>query len=272
MSFVRSLYGLMKVEYDKMQSFQIKVKRSFFVRPGSISYPGRIVNFRYSVPVGSSVKMFTGLVQNVSSVENVNFSGSKVRIQLDLGLMAEEVAVGDSVMVSGVCLTATSVKGAVVHFDVVKETVGRTTLSRLRPGDNVNTELALRLSDRLGGHLVSGHVDSVGTIRSIRKTPGEVRLTVDAPPDVMRYLVEKGSVAIDGISLTLASLSEGAFEVAVIPHTLAATTLKHAREGDRVNLEGDMIGRWVARFLVDMAKDGQGDLTARLRKSGFLER
>jgi riboflavin synthase len=215
--------------------------------------------------------MFTGLVQQLGTVEGVGASGSKLRLGLDLGEMARNVAIGDSVMVSGVCLTAEWIDGSIVFFDVVRETVSRTILSDLRKGDKVNLELALRLNDRLGGHLISGHVDGVGRIKSLRKTPGEWRLAVDAPPEVMRYLVEKGSVAVDGISLTVAALSARGFEVAVIPHTAAVTTLAQARVGGRVNLEGDMIGRWVARFLTCAAGNEKSELSEKLRKSGFFQ-
>ncbi len=213
--------------------------------------------------------MFTGLVQMVGHVEGVEPSAGKVRLKLQLGELAQDIAVGDSVMVLGVCLTATQIDQGTVLFDVVRETVDRTTLSRLRIGSKVNIELALRLKDRLGGHLVSGHVDGVGRIGSIRKSSADVRLAVDAPAAVMRFLVEKGSVAIDGISLTIASLTARSFEVAVIPHTLEATTLKDARTGDRVNLEGDMIGKWVAKILSGSATRKSGDLSEILRKGGY---
>lgn len=213
--------------------------------------------------------MFTGLVQMVGRVGGVEPTGGNVRLKLDLGEMTQDIAIGDSVMVLGVCLTATQIDQGMVHFDVVRETIERTTLSRLRPGSKVNIELALRLSDRLGGHLVSGHVDGVGRIRSIRKSSGEVRLAIDAPPAVMGYLVVKGSVAIDGISLTIASFSARGFEVAVIPHTLETTTLNDARTGDEVNLEGDMIGRWVAKILSGRATGKEGDLSEILRKGGY---
>ncbi len=206
----------------------------------------------------------------VGQVDGVEPAGGKIRLKLQLGKLTEEIAIGDSVMVSGVCLTATRIDQGTACFDVVRETVDRTTLSGLRPGSKVNVELALRLSDRLGGHLVSGHVDGVGRIRSIRKSSGEVRLAIDAPPAVMRYLVEKGSVAIDGISLTIASLSARGFEVAVIPHTLEATTLKHASKGGRVNLEGDMIGRWVAKIMSGSSPGKVNDLSETLRKGGYL--
>lgn len=219
--------------------------------------------------------MFTGLVQKTGRVEKIKSSGNKVSLSISLGEMATDVRDGDSVMVSGVCLTATSIKDGIVTFDVVRETVSRTKLAHLLSRDKVNLELALRLSDRLGGHLVSGHVDGVGRIKSIRKGTDEVRVAVDAPPEVMRYLVEKGSVAVDGISLTVAALSAHGFEVAVIPWTLADTTLKDARVGDRVNLEGDMIGRWVAKFLTGMAGGGaredSGSLAKKLRDSGLME-
>jgi len=215
--------------------------------------------------------MFTGLVQKIGRVDRISRSSGWVGLCLDLGELAREVELGDSVAVSGVCLTATGIDGSQVTFDVVQETVSRTALSRLQPGHDVNIELALRLSDRLGGHLVSGHVDGVGRIAKLHKTPGELRMTVEAPPPVMRFLVEKGSVAIDGISLTVAALKTKSFEVALIPHTIAATTLTAARVGDQVNLEGDMIGRWVAKFLSGPAGIDSKNLEETLKKSGFFE-
>ena len=214
--------------------------------------------------------MFTGLVQHVASVEEVGVHGPKMMLRLDLGPLAKEVSIGDSVLVSGVCLTATAVRGEIVSFDVVRESLSRSTLSGLKAGSNVNVELALRLNDRLGGHLVSGHVDGVGRIRSLRKTPGEWRLVVEAPSRVLGLLAEKGSVTVDGVNLTVAALKGRTFEVALIPHTVAATTLHGARVGDRVNLEGDMIGRWVARFLGAPSRRRR-DPEERLEGDGFFE-
>lgn len=202
--------------------------------------------------------MFTGIIQKVGTVEQVTQIQGRIRFRLDLGELAREVAVGDSVAVSGVCLTATTINGGSVTFDVVRETVKKTNLSKLRAGSNINIELALRLGDRLGGHLVSGHVDGQGKIRSIRKLPGEVRLVVDTSPALMKHVIEKGSVAIDGISLTVAAVSPRGFEVALIPHTMENTTLKDAGAGRAVNLECDMIGRWVAKMVVGTPRPGRG--------------
>jgi len=192
----------------------------------------------------------------MGTVEQVTQNQGRIRFRLDLGELAREVAVGDSVAVSGVCLTATTIKGGDVTFDVVRETVNRTNLSKLRVGSKVNIEPALRLGDRLGGHIVSGHVDGQGRIRTIRKQPGEVRLKVDAPAAIMKFVIEKGSVAIDGISLTVAAVTARGFEVALIPHTLENTTLKEAGPGQPVNLECDMIGRWVARMMAGSGTRG----------------
>ncbi len=215
--------------------------------------------------------MFTGIVQQTVRVDRFDISGGKIHIRLELRELAKEISIGDSVMVAGVCLTAASVDGESASFDVVRETKDRTRLPELHVGDNVNIELALRLNDRLGGHLVSGHVDGIGRIQSIRKSTGEVRMAIDAPKEVRKFLIEKGSVAVDGISLTVAALTKTGFEVALIPHTIASTTLKNAKIGDRVNLEGDMIGRWVARFLEGGAGKNQQNLTEKLRKSGFFD-
>ena len=152
---------------------------------------------------------------------------------------------------------------------MTRTTLERTRLGALKSGAPVNLELALKLDDRLGGHLVSGHVDGVGRIRSIDKRPEETRITVEAPESVMEYMIERGSVAIDGISLTVAKVHPSSFEVAIIPHTLEMTTLSIAAKGDPVNLESDMIGKWVARHVRNL--QGKGGITYdKLSEEGFI--
>ncbi|MGD2175076.1 MAG: riboflavin synthase [Candidatus Brocadiaceae bacterium] len=193
--------------------------------------------------------MFTGIIQEVGSVAAVRRSGSSCVLSVESGGIARDATIGDSVSVEGVCLTVTAADQAALTFDVGAETLRRTTLGELRTGDRVNLEPALRVGDRLGGHFVSGHVDGVGTIQSKDRRPGEVCLAVEAPTSLTEQMVMKGSVAVDGISLTIASLGPGRFEVSLIPHTLAATTLEGKGPGDRVNIECDMIGRWVRRVI-----------------------
>jgi riboflavin synthase len=212
--------------------------------------------------------MFTGIIQGVGEVDSFETAGEKARIVLKVGDLAGRVSPGDSVSVSGVCLTAVNIQGTRIHFDAVKTTLAKTTLNQLRRRDHVNLETALRVGDPLGGHLVYGHVDGVGTLRSLNKKTGEVRIRIDAPEEVLSYLVERGSVAVDGISLTVASVHADGFEIAVIPYTLAETTLKDAHKGDRVNLEADMIGRWVKKYL-DRMKGARGITLERLRDEGY---
>jgi riboflavin synthase len=179
--------------------------------------------------------MFTGIVREVGRV--VEFDGS--RLVVDAAAKAEA---GDSVAVAGVCLTV--LPGSRLAFDVVPETLSRTTLSGLKQGDRVNIEPALRVGDPLGGHNVQGHVDGIGHVRSI----GEP-VWIDAPVDILRYCIEKGSITVDGVSLTIAAIDDAGFAVALIPHTLAETTLGELQPGDPVNLEADVLAKYVERLL-----------------------
>jgi riboflavin synthase len=188
--------------------------------------------------------MFTGIVRELGRVQAVE-NGQTVRLRLEAPATAGNVVVGDSVSLNGVCLTATEVSDGVLTFDAVQETLRRSTLGRLEAGAGVNVEPALRAGEPLGGHLVQGHVDGVGRVRS---ADGET-LEIEAPPDVLRYCVEKGSVAIDGVSMTIASLGDGSFSVAVVPHTREVTTLGALKEGDEVNLEADVLAKYVEKLL-----------------------
>jgi len=213
--------------------------------------------------------MFTGIIQQIGAVVGVRGTAQARVLTIDVGALASGVAVGDSVCVDGVCLTATAVDGSRIDFDVSAETLRLTTLGNLRSGDRVNLEPALRAGDRLGGHFVSGHVDGTGVIRRKAQLPGEVRLEVEAPERLTDLMIMKGSVAVDGISLTIAALRPGAFEVSLIPHTLAATTLQHKDAGARVNIECDMIGRWVRKLLGGIAPPSAGPSIADLEEQGF---
>jgi riboflavin synthase len=189
--------------------------------------------------------MFTGIVREVGTV--AGFDGSHLIVTAPE--TAAAAAVGDSVSVAGVCLTVVESKEARLSFDVVPETLARSALGGLDPGDSVNLEPSLRVGDQLGGHVVQGHVDAVGRVRSVEPERDSRRLWVDAPESVVRYCLEKGSIAVDGVSLTIAALDEGAFEVALIPHTLEATTLGRLELGDEVNLEADVLGKIVERLM-----------------------
>jgi riboflavin synthase len=189
--------------------------------------------------------MFTGIVLEVGAV--ASFDGG--RLVLAAPETAASAAIGDSVSVAGVCLTVVEAEEGRLSFDVVPETLSRTALGRLAPGDVLNVEPSLRVGDRLGGHVVQGHVDGVGRVRSITPDGDSRRMWVDAPPAVLSYCIEKGSIAVDGVSLTVAAFDEEGFEVALIPHTLAVTTLGRLEQGDEINLEADVLGKVVERLV-----------------------
>ena len=181
--------------------------------------------------------MFTGIVRELGRV--VSFDGARLLVEAE----QTRAEVGDSIAVDGVCLTVVERDGHRFAFDVVAETLSRTTLGTLTPDDRVNVEPALRAGEPLGGHIVQGHVDGVGNVRSSSQP-----VWIDAPPDVLRYCVEKGSITVDGVSLTIAALDDAGFAVALVPHTLAATTLGAAKAGDAVNLEVDVLAKYVERL------------------------
>ena len=193
--------------------------------------------------------MFTGLVSDIGVVERLSPAAGGARLVLrPAALPVDDLAPGESVCCSGACLTVVERGGGLVAFDAVPETLARTTLGRWTSGTRVNLERALRLSDRLGGHLVAGHVDAVGEVLAVAAEGQGARLTLSLPPAIALLVAEKGSIAIDGVSLTVASAGRDRFEVALIPETLARTTLGAARAGTRVNLEADVVARHVARL------------------------
>ena len=194
--------------------------------------------------------MFTGIVRERGRVAGIDGGAAGVRLRVEApGTAGSGVAVGDSVAIGGVCLTVVAIDGGELSFDAVPETLSRTALGRLEPGDDVNVEAALRVGDPLGGHVMQGHVDGVGSVRSVEPEGDGKRIWIDAPADVVRYCVEKGSIAVDGASLTVAALDEAGFAVALIPHTLAETTLGSLEPGDAVNLEVDVLAKYVERLL-----------------------
>jgi riboflavin synthase len=175
------------------------------------------------------------------------FDGS--RLVVTAPETAADAAVGDSVSVAGTCLTVVEAEEGRLAFDVVPETLSRTALRHLEPGASLNLEPSLRVGDRLGGHVVQGHVDAVGSVRSVTPEGDSRRIWVDAPDTVLGYCIEKGSIAVDGVSLTVAALDDDGFEVALIPHTMAVTTLGRLEPGDEVNLEADLLGKVVERLV-----------------------
>ncbi|MBI4575167.1 MAG: riboflavin synthase [Planctomycetes bacterium] len=193
--------------------------------------------------------MFTGIVEHLGRVARVERRPASLGLEVDAGPLARTVAAGESVCVLGVCLTAVRVEGPRVRFDVITETVERTGLGRLAPGDPVNLELAMRADGRFGGHFVTGHVDGVGRVAARRETEGQTALGIECPRALTDLMIPKGSVAVDGVSLTLADLRDGGFGVCLIPRTLEVTTLGSRRVGDEVNIEVDCLGKWVKRLL-----------------------
>lgn len=198
--------------------------------------------------------MFTGLVEEIGRVQSVVKSARSARITIRAVKVLEDVKPGDSISTNGVCLTVTEFTSVSFSVDVMAETMRRSNLHSLSPGDEVNLERALRLGDRLGGHMVSGHIDGIGTITNYEKEDNAVWVTIETLPEILRYIVQKGSIAIDGISLTVAYVDDIQFKVSVIPHTRDITTLLRKKAGDVVNLECDMVGKYVEKLLQSKEK------------------
>jgi riboflavin synthase len=189
--------------------------------------------------------MFTGIVRELGRIESVEEAEEGARLRVRAPETAAETHVGDSVAVSGVCLTAIEVSDGTLAFDVIAESLRRSTLGLLAEGGSVNLELPLQAGDRVGGHFVQGHVDGIGRVRRVT----EEGLEVEAPPEILRYCVEKGSIAVDGVSLTVAWVDDEAFAVALIPHTKEVTTLGRLAAGDAVNLEVDMLAKHLEKLV-----------------------
>jgi riboflavin synthase len=194
------------------------------------------------------VAVFTGLVAAKGTVEQAHGTGQGTRLTIRAGALAGELHEGDSVAVNGVCLTATSVAGGSFDADVMAETLDRSSLGPVTAGDPVNLELPLRAADRLGGHIVQGHVDGVGTVTAVTPAGFARVLAIEADAALLRYVVEKGSIAIDGVSLTVAAIESTSFTVSLIPETLQRTTLGQAQPGQTVNLEVDVLAKYVEKL------------------------
>lgn len=191
--------------------------------------------------------MFTGIIEEMGIVKSIK---SKV-ITIEANKIFDDLKLGDSVSVNGTCLTVSSFSNKIFNADITSETLSRTNLGDLKSGFKVNLERALTLNGRLGGHIVSGHIDGVGIIKNISKKSEDIELVIEVPTNLMKYIIEKGSVAIDGISLTVAKVdnNKNNFSVAIIPHTLKETVLYYKKAGDKVNIENDIIGKYVERLL-----------------------
>ena len=223
--------------------------------------------------------MFTGLIQDVGTVARLEKRGQNTLLGVRTGMDLSRVAVGDSVNIDGYCQTVVKMEGDVFFVEVSPETLARTTAGELQSGRRVNNEPALRLSDRLGGHLVTGHVDGTGVLEAVEKSPDFRIIAIKADGNILRYCVEKGSIAVDGISLTINRVMTDRFEAGIIPHTLNSTTIGLKKQGDKVNIETDLIGKYVERFLSgkgaggSKAGENEGDKidAAFLAKHGFLK-
>jgi riboflavin synthase len=190
----------------------------------------------------------TGIVKSIVKIRDIKRTAD-TRIDIDLGKLSKGLQVGDSVNVNGACLTATSILESIAYFEVVKETMKRTSLGLLKVGDHVNLERSLKISDRIEGHIVLGHIDGVGKIEDIVKIPSETKIWINVSKAIAKFLVPKGSIALDGISFTIVDVWKNKFSIALVPHTLVVTTFKNKHKGDKVNIEVDILSKYVARFL-----------------------
>lgn len=193
--------------------------------------------------------MFTGIIEEIGTIKQLQKGTHSAILQIQANVVLEGLKIGDSVAVNGVCLTVTSIQSQGFCADVMHETLNRSALSDLTIGSLVNLERAMPANGRFDGHIVAGHVDDVGKIIDIKRDDNAIWYTIQAAPPVMRYIVEKGSIAIDGISLTVARLSTDSFSVSIIPHTAQVTTLGKRKISDTVNLENDIIGKYVEKFI-----------------------
>lgn len=217
--------------------------------------------------------MFTGIIEEQGTIAAVRKGAASSILTIHAKTVLEGTQIGDSISCNGVCLTVTSMGSGQYTCDVMAETLRRSNLGELQVGDSVNLERALAVGSRLGGHIVSGHIDGTGTIRKFQKEDNAVWVQVEAPPEILRYIIEKGSIAIDGISLTVAKVEKETFSVSVIPHTGTETGLLKKVVGARVNLENDLIGKYVEKLLVPQpAQEKKPALTMEtLAQYGFLE-
>lgn len=201
--------------------------------------------------------MFTGIIEEIGTIVSIRKSTDSVCLTIGAKEILSDLHIGDSIAVNGICLTVTYFTGRDFSVDVMHETLSRTSLVSLQNGSSVNLERAMMMNGRFGGHIVSGHIDGTGTITNVRHDSIAVWYTIRTTPAIMRYIIEKGSIAIDGISLTVAKLTREDFSVSVIPHTIANTTLSTKKSGDLVNLENDCIGKYVEKLTAsDSASSG----------------
>ena len=212
--------------------------------------------------------MFTGIIEEVGHVKSLHRGAKSFTLEVEAEKVLEGTLVGDSIATNGVCLTVTSLTGHGFTADVMPETVSRTALGELVSGSPVNLERALSLQTRLGGHIVSGHIDGTGRITDRRQDDTALWITIECDSKLLRYIIEKGSVTLQGVSLTVARVDERSFAISLIPHTQAATTLHQAKVGDLVNIENDIIAKYVEKLL-GKGPDNGSDLLDKMAKYGF---
>lgn len=205
--------------------------------------------------------MFTGIIEETGTVESIRRNGINSDLVIRADKVLEGTKIGDSIAVNGICLTVTKLGDRTFTADVMNETLQRSSLSQIRTGNKVNLERAMLNNGRFGGHIVSGHVDGTGTIRQIKKDGIAVWYTVETKPEILRYIVEKGSITIDGISLTVAKLGNNDFSVSIIPHTAKETTLSEKKIGDKVNLENDIVGKYIEKFMTSKPMNTENGIT-----------
>lgn len=215
--------------------------------------------------------MFTGIIEEVGTVKSIQKGAVSSFIQINADTVLNDAHIGDSIAVNGVCLTVTDLTGNSFQADVMNETLSRSSLGSLKNGSPVNLERAMSAQGRFGGHIVSGHIDGTGVISSVKQDGIALWYTINTDSEILRYIVEKGSIAIDGISLTVAKVTANDFSVSIIPHTAAQTVLNSKKTGDTVNLENDIIGKYVEKFLnPDEKKSEKSRITMDfLAKNGF---
>jgi riboflavin synthase len=223
--------------------------------------------------------MFTGIIEGLGTLKDIRPVGKGIRLSIESGFDLLNTKIGDSIAVNGACLTAVKIEGRSFEVDVAPETMSLTTFAKAKPGDRVNLERALRLSDRLDGHLVSGHIDGMGIIKSKKTLSNAVIVTISLPPSLTKYMIHKGSVAIDGISLTINNCSSESIELSIIPHSAKLTTIGFKKAGDEVNIETDVVGKYIEKFVTgnqadsdSTNKSGQKASISKefLAKSGFF--
>jgi riboflavin synthase len=220
--------------------------------------------------------MFTGIIEGLGTIIEIQSQDQGKRIGFNADFVLDQTKIGDSISISGVCLTVVKIHGQRFQVDVSPETLEKTTFGRAKIGDRVNLERALRFSGRIDGHLVSGHIDGMGTIKQKQNKGNAVIVTISVPESCSRYLIKKGSIAVDGISLTINNCDRTSFDVSIIPHTAKLTTIILGKVGDFVNIETDMIGKYVERFVTENQSHNKKNQTGRsidkqfLAKTGFI--